>query len=105
MQGGTLSPTLECKIVNKQGKSLWVELSATTIQFEGRQASLATMIDITERKEGEKLQSALYRIAEESSRTKNLDELYKVLHGIVAELMYAKNFYIALYDSSNQTVR
>ena len=105
MQGDTLSPTIECKILSKQGKSLWVELSATIIQFEGRQAILATLFDITERKNAEKLQAALYRIAEESSRAKNLDDLYPVLHGIVSELMYAKNFYIALYDPAKQSVR
>jgi len=105
MQGASVAPSLECKIVSKQGKSLWVELSATIIQFEGGQAILATLFDITERKQAEKLQSALYRIAEESSRAKNLDDLYPVLHGIVSELMYAKNFYIALYDRMNQTVR
>ena len=105
MHGASVNPSLECKIVNKQGKSLWVELSATSIQFEGGAAVLATLFDITERKQAEKLQSALYRIAEESSRAKNLDDLYPVLHGIVSELMYAKNFYIALYDPANQTVR
>jgi two-component system cell cycle sensor histidine kinase/response regulator CckA len=105
MQGAPLTSSIECKILSKQGKSLWVELSATSIQFEGVQAVLATLFDITERKQAEKLQSALYRIAEESSRAKNLDDLYPVLHGIVSELMYAKNFYIALYDPANQTVR
>jgi PAS domain S-box-containing protein len=105
MHGSSVTPSLECKIINKQGKPLWVELSATSIQFEGGQAVLATLFDITERKQAEKLQSALYRIAEESSRAKNLDDLFPVLHGIVSELMYAKNFYIALYDRTNQTVR
>jgi two-component system, cell cycle sensor histidine kinase and response regulator CckA len=105
LQGTDLSPSVECKIVSKEGKSLWVELSATSIQFEGRQAVLATLFDITERKKAEKLQAALYRIAEESSRARNLDDLYPVLHGIVSELMYAKNFYIALYDSRDETVR
>jgi two-component system, cell cycle sensor histidine kinase and response regulator CckA len=105
LKGASISPSVECKIVNKNGDSRWVELSATGIQFEGSEAILATLFDITERKEAEKLQSALYRIAEESSRAKNLDDLYPVLHGIVSELMYAKNFYIALYDPTKQTVR
>src|SRR3954471_14935197 len=104
-KGANLSPSFECKIVKKNGEARWVDLSATNIQFEGKEAILATLFDITNRKQAEKLQSALYRIAEESSRAKNLDDLYPVLHGIVSELMYAKNFYIALYDPANQTVR
>jgi len=41
---------------------------------------------------------ALYRIAETASAAEDLDEMYASLHKIIAELMYAPNFYIALYD-------
>src|SRR5439155_26952112 len=74
-------------------------------QYEGRNVILVTLFDITERKASEHLQSALYRIADETSRARNLEEFYRIIHGIVAELMYAKNFYIALYDPATETLR
>ena len=48
------------------------------------------------------MSSALYRIAEKTSATQDLQEFYAALHAIVGELMPANNFYIALYDSRSQ---
>ncbi|MCJ7432165.1 MAG: GAF domain-containing protein [Anaerolineales bacterium] len=61
-------------------------------------------VDITERKRAELLQSALYRIAEESNSAEDLPAFYAAIHRIVGELMYARNFYIALYDEATQLV-
>lgn len=52
----------------------------------------------------ERLQAALYRIAEAASTVENLEKLYASLHSIVGELMYARNFYIALYDETQDTL-
>jgi diguanylate cyclase (GGDEF)-like protein/PAS domain S-box-containing protein len=54
--------------------------------------------DISDRKEAERLQGALYRIAETSSSVDDSDALYPALHRIVAELLYARNFSIAIPD-------
>ena len=54
--------------------------------------------DATARREAEKLQTALYRIAETASRVPDFSEFYGELHRTVAELMDARNFYIALSD-------
>ncbi len=64
--------------------------------FEGY---IGSITDISERKRAEKLQSALYRIAATTSSAEDLGEFYAAIHGIVGELMYAKNLYVALYDS------
>ena len=53
-----------------------------------------------ERQEAEKLQSATYRISEAAVSAPTLDELYRSIHHIVAELMPANNFYIALYSEA-----
>jgi diguanylate cyclase (GGDEF)-like protein/PAS domain S-box-containing protein len=55
--------------------------------------------DITEAAKAEKLQSALFRIAQLSREAMSLDAFYAAVHGIVGELMNAKNFYIAEYQS------
>jgi len=78
---------------------LEVVLFARTIEFEGRAARLLVTQDITERRRSERLQSALYRIAEVSTTARDLNELYVAIHAIVAHLLDAKNFYIALYDA------
>ncbi len=52
--------------------------------------------EVAERQRGEKLQAALFRIAELSSTTETLEQFYSAVHGIVGELLYAKNFFIAL---------
>lgn len=55
-------------------------------------------IDITERQKTEKNITAAYKISEAANTATNLDDLYKSIHQIVATLMPAKNFYIALYN-------
>src|SRR5204863_6600488 len=52
----------------------------------------------------EKVQAALYRIAETASAAQDMHEFYAEIHRIVGELMYANNFYIALYDEERQAI-
>ena len=51
-----------------------------------------------ERTRAAKVQEALYRVAELASAARDMQEFYRALHGVVGELMYAKNFFISLYD-------
>ncbi|HEY6569531.1 MAG TPA: GAF domain-containing protein, partial [Candidatus Limnocylindrales bacterium] len=48
------------------------------------------------------VQGALYRIAEAASAASDLQSFYRTIHGIVGELMYAENLYIALYDEEHE---
>jgi diguanylate cyclase (GGDEF)-like protein/PAS domain S-box-containing protein len=57
--------------------------------------------DVTESVRNEAMQSALFRIATLSRDARNLDEFYGAVHGIVAGLMEATNFYIAEYDAAH----
>jgi diguanylate cyclase (GGDEF)-like protein len=52
--------------------------------------------EVQERQRSERLQAALYRIAEKSSTAESLEEFYAAVHAIVDQLLYARNFYIAL---------
>lgn len=45
-----------------------------------------------------KIQTALYKIADSTSTSHDMQDFFKQIHGIVSELMYAGNFFIALYD-------
>ena len=45
--------------------------------------------------------SSLYEITKVALDATSLDELYKSIHTNISKLMYANNFYIALYDIEN----
>jgi PAS domain S-box-containing protein len=84
----------------KDGTILEVLQFARTIEFHGRSARLVVTQDITEKRRSERLQTALYQIAEVSTSSHDLPALYPKIHAIVADLLDAKNFYIALYDEA-----
>jgi PAS domain S-box-containing protein len=94
----------EFRILCKEGSYRWLDFSGTHITFEGQAAILATAFDITERKRSERLQNALYRIAEASHSVQDLPRFYAEIHRIVGELMFAKNLYIALFDPWAETL-
>ncbi len=70
-------------VFSKDGKLLFLEGSIT---------------DITERKQAEILQSALYRIATVANADLSLEQLYPAIHAILSDLMDVQNFYIALVE-------
>ncbi len=53
----------------------------------------------------ERLQRALFAIADMAASGLVMQSLLEGLHRIVSQLMYAENFYIALYDPERETVR
>jgi GAF domain-containing protein/CheY-like chemotaxis protein/HPt (histidine-containing phosphotransfer) domain-containing protein len=57
-----------------------------------------------DRGRAEKVQAALYRIAETASTAEGMQDFYAKIHAIVRELMYADNFYIALYDAERDMI-
>ncbi len=55
-------------------------------------------------KNAEKVQDALYRIAELASAAQDMQEFYRAVREVVGELMYAENFFIALYDAERELI-
>jgi GAF domain-containing protein len=51
-----------------------------------------------------RVETALYRIAEAASAASDLEAFYREVHATVATLMFAENFYIALYDEARQAI-
>jgi len=70
-------------------------LRARIAELEAREA---------EHERSERVQAALYRIAEAASAASDLQEFYRTVHATVGELIFAENFYIALYDESHQAI-
>jgi PAS domain S-box-containing protein len=88
------------KIITKSGEERWIDLTTAMIDFEKKKAAIGTAFDITEHKRAEVLQDAVYRIAQAADRSKGVGDLFSAVHAIIAEVMNAKNFYIALYDNN-----
>ncbi|MGH8192376.1 MAG: bifunctional diguanylate cyclase/phosphodiesterase [Rhodanobacteraceae bacterium] len=61
-----------------------------------REANRILQQQVLERQRGERLQAALFRIAELASTTDRLESFYAAVHRVVGGLLYARNFFIAL---------
>ena len=96
---------LETKRLRKDGSLIDVLFSAAPVVVDGKQVAVYVLYrDITEQKRAELLNSALYRIAEKASSAEDLQQFYAAIHSIVGELMYARNFYIAVCDHETQSI-
>jgi PAS domain S-box-containing protein len=62
------------------------------------------MWDITEHKQAELLQNAVYHISRAADKSASLNDLFKSVHEIISTVMPAKNFYISLYDDKNNLI-
>jgi PAS domain S-box-containing protein len=97
--------TLETQRRCSDGSLLEVSLSSSPLIIDGRVVAFyAVYRDISERKRAEALSSALYRIAEKASATQDLQQFYAAIHGIVDELMSARNFSIAIHDPESEVL-
>ena len=76
--------------------------TATALDSERYILQLET--ELAERKRSEKLQYALYKIASIDYGNGNLDSFYEQVHRIIDELIYAKNFFIALYNEEDASL-
>lgn len=61
-----------------------------------------TVEDITEQRQARLLEAALYRISEVTGASRDLQEFYREIHGIIGQMMSARNFYIALVDPATK---
>ncbi len=72
--------------------------------LELQQANLVLQAEIDERQRGERLQRALYRITDLSVTAGSLERFYADVHDVVGELLYARNFYIALLSQDGDQI-
>ena len=65
--------------------------------------SLSSMLGaVIQRRKTEKVQHAVYKIAQAAGSARGIRELCGSIHLIVAEIMEAKNFYVALFDRKEE---
>jgi len=100
-KGNKLS--LETRRRRKDGSLVDVLVSASPVLVGAQQvATYASYRDITEQKRAEELNSALYAIAARAHSAEDPQDFFAAIHAIVGQLMNARNFYIALYESEAQ---
>jgi two-component system cell cycle sensor histidine kinase/response regulator CckA len=102
IEGETKSIWYSIQVRRKDGMVIDIEVSGAQTTYRGKPAIIGTLLEVTERKRSEALQLALYRITEKATSVTDLAEFYAALHAILGELMYAQNFYIALYDEQTK---
>jgi len=97
---------MERRYLHKDGHVVWARLTSTVIYDAGGkpQYGLSMVMDITKRKRGEAVQSAIYEISEAANTTENPADLYRSIHRALSALMPAQNFYIALYDAARDLI-
>lgn len=67
-----------------------------------REANRVLRQQVLQRQRGERLQAALFRIAELANATESLDNFYAAVHRVIGGLLYARNFFIALLDDERK---
>ena len=65
---------------------------------------IGAMTDVSERKRADRAQDAVLRIAQAAATSATLHHLLRSIHQIIAELMPAENFYIALLRPDTQII-
>jgi diguanylate cyclase (GGDEF)-like protein len=72
-------------------------------QLQARLAAAEHRIEALQR--SERLQQALYAIADVSGGNLDTQDMLRRIHAIIGELMYARNCYIALCDDNREKIR
>ena len=87
-------------------KSAQTELERRVVErtYELQQANEELQAEIEERQRAEALQRALFRITERSVASETMQQFYADVHAIVGELLYARNFYIAMRSEDGERI-
>lgn len=86
-----------------------VDLSSDTTQLEVENLKLRKVVSrlkqLTHKyRSAEVIQNALFQISELAAQVRDMDNFYCSVHEIIGKLMFAKNFYICLYDAQHEVV-
>ncbi len=76
----------------QQAASRWLARRGDELQAEA-----------AEQKKAETLQRIFYRIAERATANLSFYEFLQTVHGLLGQLLYAKNCYVCLYDAQTNT--
>lgn len=97
-----VSDLLIYRTIQNDGRVVWVEAVIRKIVYRANKKSIVygTLQDISYRTSNEKLQDAYNLITELIASDFSINELYIKIHEILADIINAKNFYLALYNKN-----
>lgn len=99
INSGVIKVDFENRYIRKNGQIVHLLWSARWSQTH--QCRVAVARNITRRKQAEARQEALHAISEAAFATEDLLALYRSIHQIIARLMPAQHFAIALQDNGH----
>lgn len=97
MQGKPL-PHFENRYIRKDGSTVHIMWSARWSEED--QLRIAVARDITRRVRSEAKQRATYAISEAAHKTRDLADLFRLIHKIVSDMLPVDSFSIALCDNN-----
>lgn len=89
--------------LSPSSQEAWLALAKRAVGASLAAAQAEARIDSL--RKSERLQQALYEIADVSGSSLEMAEVLSRIHAVVGTLMLAENFYIVLYDDARQTLR
>lgn len=96
----------ELTLKKKDGSPLVI--SDTSHYYYNEEGNIAGVegifLDVTERKQNEKLQEVLYNISKAANSPISLNQLYKTIHQELGTIIDTTNFYIALVDKKEDKI-
>ncbi len=96
LQGEFAPRRFELQIVTKRGRSRWLDCTLARAEMAGRPAGVITAVDITERRRADRLQTALYVIAQAALVSTSLEDLLPEVHAAMRKLVPPGGFFLAL---------
>lgn len=96
----------ELTLKKKDGSPLVI--SDTSHYYYNEEGNIAGVegifLDVTERKQDDKLQQVLYNISKAANSPISLDQLYPIIHKELGNIIDTTNFYIALVDKKEDKI-
>src|SRR5690606_38947968 len=76
----------DVRLRRSNGTGIWVSLSSEKLTLEGQACVLSCLYDVTERKQADALQAAVYQISEAANKADSMDELFRSVHAIIGRV-------------------
>ncbi len=93
------------QINDKEGKPSIFDLRKFSYSYDNSLYTGCIGIDISEQEFVKKVEKAVLKISQFASKTDNMFTLYKYIHQEISEILPATNFFIAIYNSENDTFK